>query len=352
MSSLPPEVVFHRYLTRLPAYRREVYRGRSDLSKFPKQELVPVFEAIKDEINALWREHAARIQSPDGEVRLHLDYIDSNDVNAITFYDEGIHFVGITEEMLLHFTRACEALWRLNSIGDLLLIKTDDEARDFLFQAILLIQLQYIAYHELGHLFHGHVDSTALSEEFSPAAAGDLPMSQKLWDQAHEVEADGYAVHLLLNNLVSLTNGGPIHGRLRSKLNMEDCILTLFLVSVGSLFFFLRPKAFNEKEARKADHPFSLARMNVVLYDLTGWCETKRPDLVEWASQDKFQRIMSCVAQAAPNPDQARSWALQGDFLRSGQGSQYLSDLYAERAKVRAEMSQRKWTLAALAEVS
>jgi hypothetical protein len=254
--------------------------------------------------------------------------------------------------MLVHFTGACEVLWRLNSLYGLLRIKAEREIRDFLFEAILLIHLQFIAYHELGHLFHGHVDSAALSEEFKPDSDGDSGGSEQLRNQAHEVEADGYAVHLLLDNLLSAANGIPIYERLASELSMEDCILTLFLVSVGSLFFFLKAKPFKREAVRVPDHPCGLVRMNVVMYDLTGWCETKRPDLVEWATIDRFQRIMACVAQAAESQDQAQSWSLQGKFLGSDSGKRYIDDLYAERAKLRAEMNPRAWTLLPPSEAS
>jgi hypothetical protein len=341
----PPEVIFDRYLRRLPMDQRELYRGRMDLSKFVKPEMAPAFEAIMGEINMRWSDHAARIRAPGGEVKLHLDYIDSTGVNAITFYDRGIHFVGITDKMLAHFTGTCELLWQLNPLYGLLRIKAEREVRDFLFQVILLIQLQFIAYHELGHLFHGHVDSSALNEEFKPDSGEDGGESEQLRNQAHEVEADGYAVHLLVDNLLSSASGRPIYERLASELSMEDCILTLFLVAVGSLFFFLKAKPFKREAVRVPDHPFGLVRMNVVMYDLTGWCKTKRPDLVEWATVDRFQRIMTCVAQAAESTDQAQSWSLQGKFLRSDSGKRYIDDLYAERAKLRAEMDPQAWTL-------
>jgi len=87
--------------------------------------------------------------------------------------------------------------------------------------------------------------------------------------------------------------------------------------------------------------------MNVVLYDLIGWCRLNRPGLEKWASLETFQRLMACVQAAAENPERQQAWVLQGEFLRSAEGKQYLDDLYAERGKLRAEMSSRQWKLIA-----
>jgi hypothetical protein len=125
-------------------------------------------------------------------------------------------------------------------------------------------------------------------------------------------------------NLMPPESGSFLHNGLGSKHSAEDCILTLVVLSVGALFFFLRPREFLISEVRSSEHPFALARMNVVLYDLTGWCTLKRPGLEEWAPLEKFQRIMACVQAAAASPEQQRAWALQGEFLRSPEGKEYL----------------------------
>jgi hypothetical protein len=338
------EIIFHGYFSRLPDYLREVYRGRLKMSDFEIQELADAFESIRQEINSRWESHAHRIVAPSGQVKLHLDYIDSRDLNAITFNDEGISFVGITGRMLVHIARTSEAMWRLNPLAELLGIELSKEVRDFLFQAVLLMQLQFLSSHELGHLFHGHIDPKAFREEFGADATGALP-GDRLKDQAGEVDADGYGVHSLLDNLVTTENGKFIHTRLESKLSQEDCILTLFLLSVGILFFFLRPRAFRASNVRESEHPFALARMNVVLYDLIGWCELNRPGLEEWASLERFQRIMACVNAAANNPEKLQAWQQQGEFLRSADGKKYLEDLYAYREKLRGEMTRLQWTL-------
>jgi hypothetical protein len=64
----------------------------------------------------------------------------------------------------------------LSTLADLLAIDMSEDVRNFLFQAILLIQLQFASSHELGHMFHGHVIPIEFYEEFtSPISAGSAP---------------------------------------------------------------------------------------------------------------------------------------------------------------------------------
>lgn len=345
MTNVPYEVIFHRYFSRLPKHLRDVYRGRLNLDKFEIPELANAFGGIQKEINSRWTHHAPRILAPSGEVKLHFDYIDGDDVNAITFGDDGISFVGITGKMLVHIARTSEAMWRLNLLSELLGVELSRDVRDFLFQAVLLFQLQFLSSHELGHLFHGHADHNAFREEFSSAIKIPSQNGGNLRAQAREVEADGYAVHSILDNFVATENGRIIHGRVRSTLLQEECVMSLFLVSIGFLFFFLHPRAFEVSQVRASDHPSGLARMNIVLHDLIAWCQLNRPGLEAWASFEKFQEIMWAVAAASGNPEQLREWLKQGEFLRSDEGRKYLDDLYAERERLRGDMTGLQWKL-------
>jgi hypothetical protein len=85
--------------------------------------------------------------------------------------------------------------------------------------------------------------------------------------------------------------------------------------------------------------------MNVVLYDLVGWCGENRPGLEGWATLENFRLIMGRVQQATGDFRQQHAWKLQSDFLSKSEGKQYLDDLYGEQAKLRREMSTRHWEL-------
>jgi hypothetical protein len=337
------ELQFHLYLMNLPIQDRAKFHGRLNIADFAIPDLALAFEESRRLINEAWAVNALRIVAPDGKIALHLDYINSGAVNAMTFGSEGTYFVGLTAAMLEHFANTCTALWRLNSVSELLELKLTNEARDFLFQAILLIQLQFISSHELGHLFHGHAQGNAFRTEFEEKLGSSTADRTK--EQAREVEADGYAVHLLLNNSVLSESGGMIYRRLNSALTKEDCILTLILLSIGSLFYFLEPLAFDFDRVRSADHPFALARMNIVLHEITAWCRLNLPEYSDWATLPKFQWVMACVEAAADSEERALMWRHQGEFLRGPMGRTYLDDLYKFQGELRSEMNPFRWRI-------
>jgi hypothetical protein len=337
------ELQFHLYLRGLPVQEREDFdiNGRLDIADFAIPELAFAFEEARRLINAAWVENAPRIIAPDGPTTLHLDYINSSSINATTFGYGGTYFVGLTGAMLEHFAKTCSVLWRMYEVSELLELKQTDEPNDALFQALLLTQLQFISSHEVGHLFHGHAQRNAFRTEYRQKMRSSTEDRTK--HQAREVDADGYAVHLLLNNSLLSDAGEKIRARLKSSLAKEDCILTLVMLSIGSLFYSLEPLVFESNRVRFDDHPFTLARMNVVLREISNWCKLNLPDYVEWVTLARFQRVMTPVVNAEGSEERFMIWLRQGEFLLGQTGRDYMSDLFRFQDELRSEMNSFRW---------
>lgn len=333
---------FQLYLSGLPIQDKATFKSRSTLANFSIPELAGAFKETRLLLNLAWANQAHRIKAPEGDVGVHLDFIESPIVNAITFGSDGAYFVGITEPFLALTAESSGTLWRADFLAELIAIEMTKDARDFLFQVLMLFQFQFIADHELGHLFHGHQRSAFRAEFVSGVAPTGNTQMRK---QAGELEADGYAVSLLLNGMLRSSSGSQIHARLGSTLEMEDCILTLFLLSVGALFYFMEPAAFNPTEIRRDDHPFALARMNIVMDEITSWCTQHLPTYADWASLNRFQWIMACVGAVKDSPDRTQMWKDQGTFLLQPEGKEYLTDLLTEKLALRSSMDGSRWTL-------
>src|ERR1700691_3315773 len=97
------ELQFHLALMELPIQDRVYFPARLDITAFKIPELSAAFEEVRRLINDVWSSNLHRLSSPSGQVFLHLDYIASPHVNAITFGKQGTYFVGLSEGMLLHF---------------------------------------------------------------------------------------------------------------------------------------------------------------------------------------------------------------------------------------------------------
>jgi hypothetical protein len=210
---------------------------------------------------------------------------------------------------------------------------------------ILLQELQYISNHELGHMFHGHCADLRAGRyhaEFSVQSL--LQESIGMEGQAKELEADGYAVNLLLKNLLFGESGQFMHRRVKSKLPMREFSLALFVLSVAAVLYYLEPMTFNPSSVRKSTHSDGLVRMNILMGEILGWCKDNAgwPDAI---SLEEFQRVTSLVATAASNPAQEQIWTAQGVYLQTDAGKAYLNDIYKRRIHLREKMAPHRWKL-------
>ena len=283
--------------------------------------------------------------APEGPVRIHMDYIASSMVNAFAFYFEGWYFIGITDGMLELFAKSCTALWRLEPLAESLGIDPAREKRDSVFQFVLLLELQYISNHELGHMFHGHcagLRDGRYRAEFDVATL--VANSIGMEGQARELEADGYAINLLLKNLLQSDNGAFMHRRVQSTKSVREFVVTLFLLSLAATLYHLKSSPFDAAKVRGGDHSDGLIRMNILLGEILGWCA----DNIDWKdaiSQDDLQRIMELIVTAVSNPMQEQLWRDQGAYLLTEEGREYLNDIYKRRINLRLKMDPHHWRL-------
>ena len=309
------------------------------------RDLAKAFADIKAEINNRFETNAAGIVAPDGPIRIHMDYIASSIVNAFAFYYEGWYFIAITDGMLELFARSCTALWRLNPLAEILGIDLLREKRDNVFQFALLLELQYISNHELGHMFHGHcagLREGRYRSEFDVATL--VANSMGMEGQARELEADGYAINLLLKNLIQSDSGAFMHRRVQSTKSVREFVVSLFLLSLAAVLYHLQPAPFDVAKVRSRDHSDGLIRMNILLGEILGWCA----DNIEWKnaiSQDDFQRLMDLIVATRPEPMQEQIWRDQGEYLLTEGGREYLNEIYKRRANLRLKMDPHRWRL-------
>lgn len=309
------------------------------------RNLAKAFTDIKAEINQRFAKNAVDIISPAGSPQIHMDYVASSEVNAFAFQFEGWYFIALTEGMLELFTKSCSDLWHLSSLLGHLGIVDAAEKRNAIFQFILLLELQYIANHELGHMFHGHctdLNKGRYRSEFSVQVM--VAESIGMEGQAKELEADGYAINLLLINLLQSYSGKQMHDRVESTRPVCEFVLMIFVLSLGAVLYYLKPFPFDPSKVRMAEHTKGLARMNVLLREINGWCKMNF-DWDDALPLGKFQEIMSFVADAASNTIQDEIWSAQGKHLQTDQGQRYLADIYDRRVTLRSKMSPSHWKL-------
>jgi hypothetical protein len=345
--------IFDNFFKERPAPEQAVYKGRlTELAAFESEHFHTLYEPgiltnVKARINGRLRSFGKLIQPPHGPATIHFDYIDGTISNGLTFVKEGVYFIGVTSRMLLDFEKASASLTGRASVRDLLVAPIDASVVRALCNTFFAIQLQFTVFHELGHIFHAHCDARAFREEYrlSPMEKLLLLYPDQDLEQAKEFLADRYAVRMLLEDLIATATGASMHAQIASALPQDECIVWLILLSIGSSFFFGPSERFHPPLARKRDHPFDLARLNIVMRSIVEWSQSVgRTDLAEWASSTQnFEWVTACIQDAASMETKREDWIAQGHYLKTDLGRDYLDIIYNEKGVVTQDMVDTWW---------
>jgi hypothetical protein len=352
---LDPDIEFHRFLSRdnLSKDEYERHPAKLDLDKIDPKLAVHL-AAIKKLINEMFARNSDQIETPNGAVTLHLDYIAKplppliRFANAISFTFKGFFFVGITYDLVELMNAVCGSLAQSPATAAFLAIKADTPARrEILLACLFLVQIQFAIDHEVGHHFHGHTDrrgSELFSSDYLCSAAVDD--GDHMQEQAREVEADGYAVHMMAKSLFEPKTGASLLERLGPSMLSTNEFLVRFLLLCIASYLILRPQnPFNPEDVRKPRHPFGTMRLNVVMTDFLGWASQFKPELMAFITQETLDNVQVAIQGAQPDSQSYSNWTLEGQFLRTTEGETYRADLYRFREALRKQMEGRAWGL-------
>lgn len=354
-SEVSLENLFDDFFKQRPVSHQKIDKGRlEELAAFEQAHFkefyqTNVLQEIRQVLNGRLSALGKRIEAPHGPATLYFDYVDSTDSNGMTFTVDGKYFVGITSTMLLDFDKASVAIAGRAAVRHLLGMSSDVTTIWGLITAFLSLQLQFIVFHELGHIFHDHAGARTFRTEYK------LTENEKLLfifpnqdaEQAKEWLADRHAIRMLLTDLIGTDMGANLKRMTQASLSADECILWLIVLAIGATFFFGPRERFHLPLVRKRSHPFALARLNVIMRSIVEWAEANnREDIRVWASDtENFEWATSCIREAAGDEDRAQEWIAQGEFLRSDEGREYLDVIYKEDGVITPAAEQRWWKL-------
>jgi hypothetical protein len=369
-SSLPPAAIFNRYFVGHPEWRvRECYLGRQDpaeLAKMPAfaEEFAALLSEIRDHINQTYDVQRHRVKVRDVHPRLHFDYIKVKSTpcaglkplprsNALAFQAGGIHFVGVTVPLMQELLQVSLDLVRLGRITGPFGFRPHEQGRRRSFINVLFAtMLQFVASHELGHHFHGRQgreaeetgDPMSFYDESPSSTSTTFPASH-----VKEVEADGYAVKMVMNNLML---GRPREATLRllgqrdSTEHSEKHLLRLFVLATGGFFFSRAVGEFDTRGISESGHPPKVSRMHFIMTGLREWCrENKQGTLLRHLKLKPYQRMMRAVKDATDRTGTGLALYQESAFLNSPEGRGYLALITQEVPRVRASMDPWRWYL-------
>ncbi len=342
MATGKPEDVFHRVV------REEGYWGRYQASE--SDNGLDGFISDADRLmNDSFADQKQKLLTNVGHPDLYFGVIEGDEVNALALIEDGWAMVGITNGLFASLYSLLAIACQDHDLVQGFEVEASIPGASEIFVLLYITAINFAANHELGHLVHGHCSSAVANgprtarKEVVPhvVAAG------RLRSQAEEVEADGYATHMTLQNLLN----GPAREAAARQLGvptdhprLDERLLKVFLTAVICFFHRLHnPLVADDVES--SSHPFELLRINVVITNLQGWCATHRPQTANWPNQDEFVRLGRVVRHAVRPSGIEDTWDTQNAFLGSDAGQKYRDRLYQERESLRKQMEPMRWQI-------
>jgi hypothetical protein len=349
---IPPEVAFDRAIRSMfPEYLRASYTGKLNID--------PVRDAllydIQERINEMYGEHASRFVADHNRVpQLYFDFISGDAVNALAFSDAEYSFVGLTGALMDELGQLSHALVSSEETRELFgRSELGSDQGEKLWLALIITTVQFVGFHELGHHVYGHCPSgtntsVGLMEEFR--TADSRARQAGLEAQADELDADGYAIRTLADNLLTGSARPEILGMLgrASDEERDDSLLTAITLSVGSFFLYRQHPGKDLKDMYTLDHPPAPARLYMAMNAVHDWMVMYRAKSEEWLVGGEYLRIMEIAARSLKRTvAAAEAWNLETSVLESADGKVYLNSLEEARQERRETLKSRRWRLGA-----
>jgi hypothetical protein len=192
---------------------------------------------------------------------------------------------------------------------------------------------------------HGHILRDYAAAAYSEnGSTNELSPEESLIAHRKEIDADGYAITMCLDNFCLLD--GPrsvfLHdlGKPPRHPRSERWLLRLICLAAGA-FFFSR-----KGEQRPRHHPPPLVRMHFIMNQIHAWSKKNhRPNLAKWATVSRFQKLMAAVEAAIDSDHQEVDWHAQSEFILSPGGEDYRQILEEAEAPVRKIYAPYCWVI-------
>jgi len=325
--ALSPEVLFHRFFQSrlLSPVDREKYRGKQDLDRLEPQ-LRSLLTNVQYTLNEALRRRG-NVFARGCLSNFHFDYVDADVPNALAFEYEEYAFIAVTMPLIRVLLHTCNQLSRSAKVTEVLKTVATEQQREATLAGLFTTQLTFVVSHEFAHHDRGHrLQWDSATDFWDEILAGVADGS--LEEQAREVEADGWAVYLVLTNLMAgeRREGARLllgHPGIPDD-SVDEILLSSFIIAVAAFFFVREPAVCDDCTIYKLTHPPQAARMNEVMHNVRNWCKQNRPALEAWMTPTRFQVLMHAVEDATSGTD---NWSQQTAFLLTNPGAEYIRRL-------------------------
>ena len=312
-SSLTPQQI--AFDTAVKAWSNFDYRGIADLEELRNSDpargsQIDQLIEIRESFNASLAVEGQNIIGDAPHAPFYLDYLDSEVSNALAFKDEHHSFIGVTIPLVIDVSNLTQQIADSDAVVSLIGLPPVTD-RDMVKGVLFWMLLGFVVSHEYAHHTHGH-----LAEMESRR-----PGSNRLWQQAFEADADGWASYLTLNQWV-LAAGRPVTMKF---LNLEDAPPSVqdiagfacFFVSQAAFTFLRVPRPIDKNKVYWEKHPPQPVRLKLMSRFVVKFIDEFRPDVRQTITEPWYNSLMDAVSALRwTTGKHAALWREHHQFLR------------------------------------
>jgi hypothetical protein len=330
--ALPPEIILDRYLrsSRSSKKDRGVYRGKQRLDLL-EPEFRSLLIGVQNTVNEALRQRGNTF-AKGRYSNFHFDYIDATVRNALAFEHADYAFIVVTLPLVRALWHTCDRLSRSDKVRETLGVMATEEQREGTLAVLFITQLAFVVAHEFAHHDRGHFpqgdSATGLWNEIP-----DEETVGSLEQQAKEVDADLWAVYLVLTHLMRDRRQGTreiLNLQAAPNPSFDEILLASFVFSIAGLLFIFPPTAFSGRDLYLLTHPPQAARMNEIMHGVRMWCARNAPALGAWMTLERFQVLMHASREATSGLTGVLHWSQQTEFFLTQAGTEYFRKLQGQ----------------------
>jgi len=350
---VPPEVILDRFVRTQLCNEAGFsgYLGKLDTETVESPSFRSFLYLVQDTMNEALRLEGVNASGGVEHPPFHFDYLDvsAGITNAHAFEHGGFAFIAVTLPMVELVWRLSHRLSRSPRVCELLNSSPAELAPDALQGLLFQIQLSFLVSHEYTHHVHRHsVESEAgvngLWTEFLRDEAGGT-----IHSQAQELDADGYAIYLVLAHLL---RGGRresalalLGGTDAPGLDGDELLLTCFFLALLAFFCAFWHGGVDMASIYEFRHPPPPVRIKYVIQVAEMWSCQNESVSRSWFVPARFQALFGAAADVISRTAR-QEWDAQMSFLRGADGSRYDGQLFEKFERIRQKQDELAHTAA------
>jgi hypothetical protein len=345
----PPEVILDRWVKAKSRSHRgfDGYVGKLDIERVESASFRSFLYFVQEATNVALRSENANASGGVKHPPFYFDYLHVREdiKNAHAFQHGGFSFIVATLPLVELLWDLSQRLSRSALVQGLLRIDPGKVRLEALQALLFQFQLSFLVSHEYTHHVHQHCEQ-------KNAIAGvwtEFPQNETNGNidcQALELDADGYAIYLVLANYLREGARASSLSQLKIQdlpsIEADEILLMCFFLAVTTFFCSVWPEEIKMSSIGQLTHPPAPVRIEYAIRIAQMWCGQNGSVAESWFGAERFRALFLAAVEAIGGTTR-QGWDAHISFLRSAEGTNYdrrLSERFESARRRRDESAQ------------